>query len=508
MSNSDFKGHPEARRVRRSPLAWINLVLLVIIVIACNYISEREYVRHDLTEDERFTISERTINTLSSERVQSRETPVRIIFAFKQSTPNYARMRALLEEYERYGKGKIEVEYFDPIRQPNRAREISQIYNTQFKQDLCVIDARPNPSEPLLTFSADASESRHVRICPGATFIRYEVLPDGSRRAVALMMDEVVCSSLTKAIEGDMRTMYVIEGKGGVSRDDTALLELLGQINGSLNIGLKPLSLHNLSAIPDDAEGILIVSPQTDFTEEEINLLKDYWNNRGGRNSIFIALNPLQTNLPHLYRFIREQGIRPNADNVMLRESNRPQYDISAVFPKSLNCARSFWNGTTHVDGLTMSLSLEHGDEDLAALRRLSIYPLLMTTPEYYGETRTGREAAFDPSEDIEGPLCIAAAVTKGRPQDPNNLNTLIVIGNTDMLKLENARAEQRDYLRTIWAWMSDRPEYAGKSSNQDLSIKIDLNRHSRSAIEFLTLIFMPGAALLIAFFIWNTRRH
>ena len=38
--------------------------------------------------------------------------------------------------------------------------------------------------------------------------------------------------------------------------------------------------------------------------------------------------------------------------------------------------------------------------------------------------------------------------------------------------------------------------------------MKIDLNRHSRHALEYLTLIIMPLSALLIAVFIWNTRRH
>lgn len=508
MSKKDFKGHPDARRPKGNPLAWVNLLLLAVIVVTLNYLGCNEYSRRDLTEDERYTISERTINVLNSDRIQKRDTPIRIIFAFKQSTPNYARMRSLLEEYERYGKGKIEVEYFDPMRQPHRAREISQIYGVEFNQNLCVIDARADHNVALNTFEEDKSERKYVRIRSGATFIKYETLPDETRRAVALMMDEVVCSAMTEAVEGEMRHMYVVEGKGGVSRDDTERLELLAEICNSINIQLKFITLNGLDTLPDDAAGLLIIAPQTDFTEDEIRILNDYWENRPGRNAIFIALSPTHTQLPRLYRFIREQGIRPNADRVLLRDRNRAYYDISAVFPKGLNCTRSFWNGTTHVEGQSMSLTLEHGDDNMAAIRRLSSYPLLMTTPEYYGETRADRSPSYDPQEDREGPLCMQAAVTKGSPQDPNNLNTLVVLGNVDMLELANTRSEQRDYLRTLWAWMSDRPEYAGKSANQDLTVKIDLNRHTRNAIEYITLIFLPLLALLIALMIWNTRRH
>jgi hypothetical protein len=131
-----------------------------------------------------------------------------------------------------------------------------------------------------------------------------------------------------------------------------------------------------------------------------------------------------------------------------------------------------------------------------------------MTTAAYYGETRRDLEPSFTPGEDREGPLCLVAAVTRGNPRDPNNLSTLVVLGNVDMLSQENAKTEQRDYMHTLWAWMSSRPEYGGKSANQDLTMKIDLNRHTRSAIENLTLVIMPLFAFLVAIFIWNTRRH
>ncbi len=508
MRKSEYTGHPDARRPKGNPLAWVNIILLAIIVIACNYIGCREYLRKDLTEEQRYTISERTINILESQQVQKRDTPIRIFFAFKRSTPNYERMRSLLDEYVRYGKGKIEVECFDPIRQPNRAREISQIYGVDFTQDLCVIDARKDTTISLKTFEEDRSDRQHVRIRPGASFVKYRTMPDETRRAVALMMDDVVSSAITEAVEGEMRHMYVVEGKGGVSRDDQTLLESLGEITNSLNIQLAWVTLDKVEMLPADAEGLIIIAPQTDFSEDEMRVLREFWE-RDGRHAFFVALDPSCTSLPRFYRFLREQGIRPNMDRVLLRDRKRAYYNISAIFPRSLQCTRPFWQMTTQVEGQCMSLTLEHGDENMAALRKLSTYPLLMTTPDYYGETSTGLEPSFDPREDREGPLCLEAAVTRGSMQDPNNMSTLHVLGNICMLTPgENTRTLQRDYMRSLWAWMSDRPEYAGRSANEDLRMKIDLNRHSRNMLEYLTLIFMPLFALLVAFIIWNIRRH
>ncbi len=507
MRKTNFTGHPDARRPKGNPLAWLNLLLLSIVVLACNYIGCREYARTDLSEQESYSISERTLNVLSSDRVQKREKPIRIIFAFQRTATGYARMYSLLEEYKRHGNGKIEIECFDPLRDPNSARQISQIYGVEFDQNLCVIDAREDHTKPLETFEEERSDRKHVRIRPGASFMKYEVLPDESKRIVALMMDEVLCSAITEAVEGDMRRMYVVEGKGGVSRDDQTLLENLGLITGSLNIQLSWINLNEIEMMPENAEGLIIVSPQTDFTEDEMRIIREFWE-REGRNAVYVALDPTNTKLPMLYRFLREQGIRPNADRVLLQNRKRAYYDISAVMPKGLLCTKPFWNNTTHVDGQSMSFTLEHGDENMAAIRKLTTYPLLMSTDEYYGETSKDLEPSFNPQEDKPGPLCLQAAVTRGSNNDPNNLSTMIVTGNIDMLTKQNARKEQTDYIRSLWAWMMHRPEYAGKSANQDLTFKIDLNRHTRSAVEHMTLIIMPLLALLIALAIWNTRRH
>lgn len=504
--NTDI--NPAARRPKGSPLAWVNLVLLFIIVIACNYIGYHEYGRRDLTEEERYTISERTINVLQSARIQSRETPVHIIFAFKRSTSNYARMYSLLEEYVRYGKGKITLESFDPMRAPNRAREISQNYGVDFRQDICVIDARRDPSQPLKTFEGDQSDRKHVRFRPGSSFVRYETMPDESRRAVALVMDEEVCTAITEAVEGDMRIMYVAVNKGGVTLDDPELLGNLSRITKSLNIQLAPINLAEVDKMPDNAEGLIILAPQIDFTEEEMNVVNEFWEREDGKRALFVALDPTCDKLHRLYRFLRMQGVRPNGDRVLLRDRNRAYYSISAVFPRSLVCTSGFWNSTTHLEGQSMSFKLEHGDENLASLRRLATYPILMSTEDYYGETRADLNPKFDPQEDHPGPLCLGAAVVKGSPKSPNNQATMLVLGNTDMLLRENARTEQQDYLYTLWAWMSNRPEYGGRSANQDMTMKIDLNRHSRHVLENLTLIFMPLAALLVALLIWRTRRH
>ncbi|MBE6419139.1 MAG: hypothetical protein E7031_03335 [Akkermansiaceae bacterium] len=540
MSKTEYTGHPDARRPKKTPLSWIIFALLAIIVICCNYIGCREYGRIDLSEYESYSISERSKKLLESDAIQKRETPIRIIFAFPASSPGYHRMYVLLEEYARHSNGKIEIECFDPLRQPGRAHDIEDIYNVKCDQELCIIDARNDKNAPTNHYDADPSKANQFRIITGSQFLKYDIRPDGKRQVVALMMDDVLCDELIKAIEGRQRKMCIITNKSSLQFDnkgnlDTTTISTIRSIVGSLNINLIPavLSETEEQEIPDDIDGLIIIAPQSDFEPCQIKTIEKFWD-RNERKSIFIALDPslpfystqkikdkdakgddivkdvFGPTLPNLYGFLSRNGIKPSGDDrIMLKNSQRLVNNISVVFPNNaLPCTQSFWNNTTQLEGRCRSFYLVHQDESEASARKLVQYPLIYTTDEYYGETNPNRGAAYNEHDDINGPLCVAAAVTKGTVNDPNRMNTLVVVGNVDMLAEEGARKEIRDYLRSVWAWMTERPEYAGKSANIDLTVKIDLNRHSRSAVEHLTLIIMPLLALLIAIFIWNTRRH
>ncbi|MEG2328374.1 MAG: hypothetical protein RSB48_08800, partial [Akkermansia sp.] len=105
MSEEEIQTPQEAikkpKKHHGSILAWVNIVLIAIIVVTVNYISCSEYYRRDLTEDQRYDISSQSINVLSSPLIRERETPIKVIFAFQRTTQNYNRMRSLLEEYAR-----------------------------------------------------------------------------------------------------------------------------------------------------------------------------------------------------------------------------------------------------------------------------------------------------------------------------------------------------------------------------------------------------------------------
>ena len=122
----------------------------------------------------------------------------------------------------------------------------------------------------------------------------------------------------------------------------------------------------------------MIIGSKYDLSPQEAEVLQRYWARPNA--AILIMLEPQNDTPKQLYRFLREQGLRPQNDRVMLRNrGSRSVFEINSIFAPSLNCTREFWNSSTGLEGESISLIL---DSDNAAMeqKRITPYPLLVTT--------------------------------------------------------------------------------------------------------------------------------
>lgn len=118
------------------------------------------------------------------------------------------------------------------------------------------------------------------------------------------------------------------------------LCVLTGHDEESLNSGFENLLLLNnyelknvnlVSAmqnineiIPKACKAVFINAPQSDFSEEELNVLRDYLQDGG---KIFVTLDPLNEELEHLYTFLKEYGLEVVSGVVVEQTEGRYIYD-------------------------------------------------------------------------------------------------------------------------------------------------------------------------------------
>ncbi|MEG2327763.1 MAG: hypothetical protein RSB48_05660, partial [Akkermansia sp.] len=291
--------------------------------------------------------------------------------------------------------------------------------------------------------------------------------------------------------------------------DDNSVYFTLDRACRTLNLQLVPLRLSGIDSIPKDGSGLMIIGSQYDLTEQECKVIEDYWNRPN--SGMFIVLDPHVDTPKNLYHFLREQGVRPQNDRVLLKDRKRAYYEINALFAPGLNCTKDFWNSSSGLEGESISLQIDTDSEQLNR-RRITPFPLLITNEEFYGETKYNQlNPQFNQAEDNPGPLILAIAILRG---DAGNVNLakqtgrMIVLGNTELLKPKQIKPEQRDFVRTLLSWITDRESLSGLGSRHDLTIKLNLDRHAVSALQIITNVGLPVIALLIGLMIWNTRRH
>ena len=172
--DSNFEMAPPPQPVKRLGLGLRSILQILFAVLCLSFVFNlgiNHHSRRDLTQSGTFTLSEATEKLLTSSGVQDREEPVKIIAAIRKSSPHYARLRPVIEEYERLSKGKVTIDYLDPIRDGDRALEVKNNYGGDlladelFEDDLFIIDARQGvPANQDEKIKAINSHLRYLRV--------------------------------------------------------------------------------------------------------------------------------------------------------------------------------------------------------------------------------------------------------------------------------------------------------------------------------------------------------
>ncbi len=69
-------------------------------------------------------------------------------------------------------------------------------------------------------------------------------------------------------------------------------LDRLQQLAELQFANVETLNLSDVDEIPYDADAIVLLNPEKDLEERDVNLLTSYWENDSG--SLFVFLNPQQ----------------------------------------------------------------------------------------------------------------------------------------------------------------------------------------------------------------------
>ena len=113
------------RPIRRTSIATnvvLQLLAGLLLLGVVNYLSFRHFRRWDLTRDQQFTLTPQTQGFLKSLRGKTD-----IIAVFPKGSEEEKEIRALLEEYKRTARARLDIDYLDLNREPPHAGPASSV---------------------------------------------------------------------------------------------------------------------------------------------------------------------------------------------------------------------------------------------------------------------------------------------------------------------------------------------------------------------------------------------
>ena len=514
--DSHFDMAPPPQPVKKLGLgvrAVLQIVFAILSLVFIYYLAFTYQTRNDLSERNDFTVSEATENLLRSSGVMDREEPIKIIAALRKSSPHYSRLRPVVEEYERLSKGKVKLEYLDPIRDKDRAFEIQNNYgdllaDKLFEDDIFIIDARKGASANSVEATEDVTS--HLRYLPASSMVISRTDINNQRRIVGYQDEDLLSSMLQSAIEGKPRIMYLIEDKSDLEVTAAGSpLQVISEALQKQNIYLLPLKISQVDRIPENAEGLVIVAPEYDFEPKEIEVLESYW--KRPSSAIIAYLNPT-TRPVNLKAFLRKNGVTPRDDRIIRTRNGRTENQVLTTFTvgAGLGVNGSLEMKSVPFEGRVGSLEVREGAEDLVA-NRIQAYSLIETAPDFWGETDYKKaNPKYDDDSDYSGPLSIGAAVIRGNANSDNtapNISKMVVLSTSDFLDPARLGNEQLDFVKNSTYWLLGREELMGIGPRSLQRRKLNLIKDDIKFLSNIVLFFIPVGLFLVAMFVWNIRR-
>ncbi|PYI77152.1 MAG: hypothetical protein DMF04_07030 [Verrucomicrobia bacterium] len=485
----------------------VQVTLLIILAAMVNYLGFEHYRRWDFSRDQKYSLSDKTKRMLDSLKGK-----LRITVFFSPNTPITNDVQSLLTEYQYAAKGKIDVEHIDPERNFSRAKELFDKYKVVTDESMLVLDHE--------------GRSKTVKASEMAEVDQSGVAMGEGPRVTAFKGEQAISSAIIDLTEGKKNIIgYVLGHKEPPIAEPTpnpiteqqspaSPISVLRTFIENENIKLQELNLFNVDAIPADMKTIMIIGPQYDFSDREMQLVRDFWNKQG---RILLLLDP-SAKTPKLDGFLAELGVRVNDDRLMamvrtgIEEVARVRDVVGRFLPDS-PITKRLGDVRAPFLGGTCSLTLEPSREQSAGVQ---VQPLVQAEKGYWGEVDYNSDdpakLQFEQNRDHAAPLTMAVSIEKGGSGDERvrmNSSRMVVVSNALFVQDQALTQDQQalDFVSGSINWLMSREQMIGIAPKVPKTLTFTLDQTGLRNLRWIVLLLIPLVPALIGSAVWWKRR-
>jgi len=494
------------------------VILAAALLLIVNYFGWKYYKRFDWTKSQLYTLSEKTTNALKTV-----DKDIDAIVFLRPSDELFGPTRELLDRYQAANK-HIHVRTVDAEK--NRA-EAQQLVDKYKINGLNVV-------------VFDTGKDRRVIETADLADYDYSGMQMGQpAKMTGFKGEQRFTGAILELVESKKPKILFTSGHGEISLtpggEEGRSLSQAQQLLGRDNFALEEWASLGKTAVPDDADLVVIAGPTTAFGKPELDVLTAYLA-KGGRVLAMIDPTLAGDKLANtgLTEWLAGYGVKLG-ENIVVDPSNPlPMYGADTIFAnnygdhaitKSLRAAR-----------VPVVLSLARSVSKGTPQTGFEATELLKTSDQGWGETNLAklREVAKDEA-DLKGPVPLAVAVAPvaadakpagdideedpdaPKPPKPAALpagsplakTRLVVFGDADFAAdSEIGNAGNATLIADTMNWLVERQQLLGIPPKSPEQVRLSLTQGQLSLIFWLVIAVMPLASVGTGVWVFLRRRR
>ncbi|NLL76987.1 MAG: ABC transporter permease [Clostridiales bacterium] len=358
-----------------SALVTISIIVAVFLNLLVAEIPSK-YTTFDVTSNKLFTLSDETEELLSN--LQENVT----IYVLSNESSQDTTLKKTLEQYKELSK-HVNISYVDPLVNPK--------FYTQYT------DASVSRNSLIVV-----SDKRSKVVDYGSVYETSVNYTTYESTVTGYDGEGQITSAIAYVTSDNMPKMYILEGHGELAFETD-----FNDTIAKANIDYESINLLQHDSIPEDAEGIIINSPTSDFSEDDTNKVLDYLQ-KGG--NAFIISTWTEKDMTNFHKILDYYSVSV-ADGLVLEGAEGAYYQSpfyilpvieSDTITSSLGDTFIF---APYAQGFVLPEETEEG---------LSLTPLLSTSDQSYARADVDSTTDYAKQEtDVAGPFTLGVKAVK-----------------------------------------------------------------------------------------------
>lgn len=464
--------------------AILMIVAIIIVNLIASAISDKIALKFDLTKDNILSFSDTTKDV-----IKNLDTEVKIISLIPE-TDNSREMIQIDEVLKKYERSSSKIKYSRVNTKRNPAVLNKYLLNGKaLENDYYVIFE---------------TKRMYTVVAVNDLLMMYKDKSTNNILAGALSAEQYFSSAIVKVTKGSNITAYVLSGHGEVFDAEIFRTKILP---GS-GYEFKDISLSSQN-IPEKADLLIVASPESDYSAEEIDKIDEYLKDGG---DIVIIADAVTVDLTNLFGYMSEWGV--SFDNGMAADDDQANY----AGYKTYILAQLQENEVVKTMGVSGQQTVFPLARPIILKDKVGVSSTVLATTGENGYVKENVYSSVDSFEegDIRKKSNLAVMLTKQNSMESRSnmfvMGTSLFWGDysseTSQFYTLLDESANRKFCSGVFAYVTDQPSSFYIMPKNIVQDKVIINQLSIYIYTMITVFVIPIIILAWGLITWLRRRY